>query len=362
MPQRVRMAMARQAINHRGPEFGECLRDINRMLKPMFGTENDCYILSGSGTAGMEAAISNFCAKKKIACLVNGKFGERLYEIGKMYGTEAVELSSEWGTPLPLERLEEELENGAEAVTLVHNETSAAIKNPAEEVGRLCKKHDALFIMDGITSIGGDEVYADKWGADVAIVGSQKCLAAPAGLAAISVSDRAWENLAEWRPYYLDLKKYKKSAEKDQTPYTPAIPLFFAMREACRLVEEEGLANRIARHRNLADAVRAAAAAWELDLYPTVDKLHKYSNTATAIRYPEGIKDSEFRGLVKKEGIEFSGGQDRLKDKIFRIGTMGATGAPEVLAVIGAAEKALRELGYDRGTCGVKAAAKVLNV
>ncbi|WP_048152164.1 pyridoxal-phosphate-dependent aminotransferase family protein [Methanolacinia paynteri] len=361
MPQRVRMAMARQAINHRGPEFGECLNDINRMLKPMFGTKNDCLILSGSGTAGMEAAVANFCAKKKIACLVNGKFGERLYDIGKMYASEAVELSSEWGTPLPLERLEEELENGVEAVTLVHNETSAAIKNPAEAVGKLCKKHDALFIMDGITSIGGDEVLADKWGADVAIVGSQKCLAAPAGLAAVSVSDKAWENIAEWRPYYLDLKKYKKSAEKNETPYTPAVPLFFALREACRIVEEEGLENRIARHRNLADAVRAAAGAWELDLYPTVDELHSYSNTATAICYPEGIKDNEFRGLVKKDGIEFSGGQDRLKGKIFRIGTMGATGVPEVLAVIGAAEKALRQLGYERGTCGVKAAAKVLN-
>ena len=361
MPQRVRMAMARQAINHRGPEFGECLNDINRMLKPMFGTKNDCLIISGSGTAGMEAAVANFCAKKKIACLVNGKFGERLHDIGKMYASEAVELSSEWGTPLPLERLEEELENGVEAVTLVHNETSAAIKNPAEAVGKLCKKHDALFIMDGITSIGGDEVLADKWGADVAIVGSQKCLAAPAGLAAVSVSDKAWEKIAEWRPYYLDLKKYKKSAEKNETPYTPAVPLFFALREACRIVEEEGLENRIARHRNLADAVRAAAGAWELDLYPTVDALHSYSNTATAICYPEGIKDSEFRGLVKKDGIEFSGGQDRLKGKIFRIGTMGATGVPEVLAVIGAAEKALRQLGYENGTCGVKAAAKVLN-
>lgn len=362
MPQRVRMAMARQAINHRGPEFGECLNDINRMLKPMFGTENDCLIISGSGTAAMEASIANFCAKKKIACLVNGKFGERLYQIGMIYGSEVIELSSEWGTPLPLDGLEEALENGAEAVTLVHNETSAAIKNPAETVGKLCRKHDALFIMDGITSIAGDEVLADKWGADVVVLGSQKCLAAPAGLSAVSASKKAWENLAEWRPYYLDLKKYKNSADKSQTPYTPAIPLFFAMREACRIVEEEGLSNRIARHKNLADAVRAAATAWGLDLFPTIDALHSYSNTATAISYPENLKDSEFRGLMKKAGIECSGGQDHLKDKIFRIGTMGATESPEVLSILGAAETAFRKLEFEPAGSGVEAAEKVLNI
>ena len=362
MPQRVRMAMARQAINHRGPEFGECLKDLNRMLKPMFGTENDIMIISGSGTAAMEASVANFCAGKKVASLVNGKFGERLFKISEIYAEEATELKSDWGTPLPLEELEKALEEGAEAVTLVHNETSAAIKNPAEEVGRLCRKHDALFIMDGITSIAGDEVLADKWGADVTVVGSQKCLAAPAGLSAVSASEKAWENLAEKRPFYLDLAAYKKSAAKDQTPFTPAVPLFFAMREACCIIEEEGLENRIARHRNMAEAVRAAAGAWGLELFCQTDKFHTYSNTATAISYPDGINDSSFRGAVKKYGIEISGGQDHIKGKIFRIGTMGATGIPEVLSVIAAAEKALRELGFKVESSGTEAAADVLKI
>jgi len=360
MPQRVRMAMAKQAINHRGSEFAECFEDTVRMLKPMFGTENDMLILSGSGTAGMEAAIANFCAKKKIVSLINGKFGDRLCKISKLYSDNVTGLESEWGTPLPLEQLECELENGAEVVTLVHNETSAAIKNPAEEVGRLCKKYDALYIMDAITSIAGDEVKADKWGADVAIVGSQKCLAAPAGLAAVSVSEKAWENLSEWRPMYLDLAAYKKSAEKNQTPYTPAIPLFFALREACKIVEEEGLENRIARHRNLAQAVRTAAGSWGLELLAKTDKFHEYSNTATAICYPEGMDDSEFRGTMKKLGIEISGGQDGLKGKIFRIGTMGATSAPEVMAVLNATLKTLNTLGYRQKGCGLQAASDVL--
>ena len=190
MPETVRNAMTKQAINHRSKEFGDCYADIVNGLKPVFGTTNDVLVLSGSGTAGQEAAIGSFAKGKKIVSLVNGKFGERLGLISKIYG-ETTMIESEWGHALNLEALKQELENGAEVVTLVHNETSAAILNPAEEVGKLARKYDALFILDAITSIGGDTVKADAWGADVAIVGSQKCLAAPAGLAAVSVSQRA---------------------------------------------------------------------------------------------------------------------------------------------------------------------------
>ena len=185
LPERVRAVMARQAINHRGAEFGGAYSDIVRVLKQCFGTAFDPVVISGSGTAGMEAAVSNFGKGRKMAHLINGKFGERLCKIGERYG-EAIPISSEWGTPLDLEGLRTALEDGCEVVTMVHNETSAGILNPGAEVGKICRKHDALFIMDGVTSIGGDTVLADEWGVDVTIVGSQKCLAAPAGLAAIS--------------------------------------------------------------------------------------------------------------------------------------------------------------------------------
>lgn len=361
MPERVKNAMSRQAINHRGEEFGGVYADCVRVLKPFFGTENEIFLLSGSGTAGMEAAIANVGVGKKIASLVNGKFGERLAEIGGLYG-ELTSIESEWGHPLRLDALAEALENGAEVVTMVHNETSAGILNPAAEVGKLARKHDALFIMDGITSIGGEHVAADEWGADIAIVGSQKCLAAPAGLSAVSVSERAWERLSEKRPYYLDLKAYRKAASKKpmETPYTPAVPLFFAFREACLIAEEEGLENRIARHRRLAEAVRAAAAAWGLELLPVSDALHSPSNTATAILYPDGISDSALRSGVKKTGIQIAGGQDRLKGKIFRIGTMGAVGTHEVLATLAAVQGTLQKLGYTPAADGVSAALEVL--
>ena len=361
MPERVRAAMMRQAINHRSAEFGAVYADCVRILKTTFGTENELFVISGSGTAAMEAAVANFGKDKKIACLNNGKFGERLFKISQRYG-KATEIASEWGTPLDLAKLEQELEQGTEMVTLVHNETSATILNPAQEVGRLCRKHDALFVMDGITSIAGDVVESDKWGVDIAITGSQKCLAAPAGLSAISVSSRAWDRLVKNPPYYLDLAAYRKNAKNTpmETPYTPAVPLFLALREACLIIEEEGLANRIARHHRMSKAVRTAALEWGLELLPKVDKLHAYSNTATGIRIPEGVSDADFRGTIKKMGVVVAGGQDHLKDKIFRVGTMGAVGAPEILATLAATQHALKKAGFKVKGDGVSAACEVL--
>src|SRR5512137_1197636 len=289
IPERVRFAMSRQAINHRSAEFGAAYADCVRVLKPAFGTANDLFIISGSGTAGMEAAVAGVGRDKEIACVVNGKFGERLFKISQRYG-KAHEIRSDWGTPVNLEALKAQLEAGAQVVTLVHNETSAGIKNPAEEIGKLCRKHDALFLMDGITSIGGDTVEADTWGVDIAITGSQKCFAAPAGLAMVSVSSRAWERLSKYPPYYLDISAYKKSAagKPMETPYTPAVPIFLALREACLMVEEEGLPARIARHQKLSKAVQEAAMTWGLSLFPKIDKLHSYSSTVTAVEYPAG--------------------------------------------------------------------------
>ncbi|MGE5831396.1 MAG: pyridoxal-phosphate-dependent aminotransferase family protein [Methanomicrobiales archaeon] len=361
VPERVRMAMLRQAINHRGPEFGAIYAESVRVLKGLFRTGNELFILSGSGTAAMEAAIGNFGRDRRIVSLVNGKFGERMGKIAERYGDVKL-IQSDWGTPLDLEGLAKALGEGADLVTLVHNETSSGIRNPAAEVGRLARKHDALFVMDGITSIGGDVVDMDGWGVDVAFVGSQKCLAAPPGLSAISVSKRAWERLSERRPYYLDLAAYRKSAAGSpmETPYTPAVPLFLALREALAIVEKEGLPKRIERHRRMAEAVRAAAGAWGLPLFPRTDALHAYSNTVTAVAIPDGVNEKVLRATVKGLGIEIAGGQDHLKGKIFRIGHMGAVSAPEILATLGAVEFALGKAGWKVRESGVAAAAEVL--
>ena len=189
---RVLKAMSRPLIPHRGKEFEEILKECVEGLKPLFGTREDILILSGTGTLGMEASISNFVSEEDVVLnIVNGKFGERFYEITKRYATPRL-LEFEWGNSVDIEKVEEEIE-GVDAITIVHNETSTGVLNPVKEIAKIAHKHGALVIMDGITSVGGEYVEMDKWGIDVAVVGSQKCLGCPPGLCAVAVSERAWD-------------------------------------------------------------------------------------------------------------------------------------------------------------------------
>ena len=339
--ERIIRAMCRQMIGHRSEEFGEIMRFCTETMKEIFGTKGEVFMISGSGTAGVEAAIASFSKGARFVTLENGKFGERLGEIAERYA-EVERLSFEWGKPFDLEKLKEALEKGANVVAFVHNETSTGMLNPAEEVAKIAKKFGALTIMDAITSAGGDYVKMDEWGIDVAIVGSQKCLGAPPGIAIVAVNERAWDFYNPKCPYYLDLKAYRKKSAELQTPYTPAIPLFFALEEALKIVKEEGLEKRITRHRKLSRAVREWALSAGLKLFPEPDGKADYSNTVTAIRVPSGITEKELRDSLRKEyGILVSGGQDRVKGKIFRIGTMGNVGKFEVIATLSALEDIL---------------------
>ena len=339
--ERIIRAMARQMIGHRTADFSEILAFCVDVLKEVFGTSGDICLISGSGTAGMEAAIASFGNVKKIATIENGKFGERLGEIASRY-TEVERLQFPWGESVDLDAVKRAFDNGCEAIAFVHNETSTGILNPAKEIARIAKEYDALVIMDAITSAGGDYVKMDEWGVDVAIVGSQKCLGAPPGLAAVAVTDRAWDCYNENCPYYLDLAAYRKKLKDMQTPYTPAVPLFFALAEALKIIKEEGLENRIQRHRILSAAVRKWAVEAGLELFPNLNEYSSYSNTVTAIKMPEGISDGELRGALRKEyGILISGGQGDLKGKIFRIGTMGNVGKFETVSTLAALEDIL---------------------
>jgi aspartate aminotransferase-like enzyme len=214
-------------------------------------------------------------------------------------------------------------------------------------VGKLAKKHDAVFVLDCITSIGGDEVPVDELGADIAIVGSQKCLGAPPGMSAISVSEKAGDLMRgnKKRPYYMDLVAYKNSLEKKQTPYTPALPLFFALQEALAVIKEESMEKRIERHRRLAKAVRDAFTGLGLSLFPKLNEVSDYSNTVTAINIPlaNNVTDEQLRGGMRKRGVVVAGGQGKLKGKIFRIATMGNITEKEVLRTVEALEEVLIE-------------------
>ncbi|MFP4557947.1 MAG: pyridoxal-phosphate-dependent aminotransferase family protein [Archaeoglobaceae archaeon] len=357
--ERIIKAMTRQMIPHRGKEFSKVIEYCTENLKPLFGTEGDAFTISGSGTAGMEAAISSFSGVNKMTCVDNGKFGERLGLIAQRY-TDVDHLRFDWGTSIELEEIERSLENGSEAVAFVHNETSAGILNPAEEIAKLAKEHDALVIMDAITSVGGDEVKMDEWGVDVAVVGSQKCLGIPPGLAAVAVNEEAWNHYNEKCPFYLDLAAYRKKCEEYQTPFTPAEPLYFALEESLKMINEEGLDNRINRHRTFARAVREWALAAGLELFPQLNDYSNYSNTVTAMKLPKDISDKDLRGTLSSEyNITVSGGQAELKGKIFRIGTMGNIGKKEVLATLSAVSDVLRRQGKN-SDLALNAATKVL--
>jgi len=354
---RIRKAMSKPMIYHRGDEFGQMYEEIVENLKNIFQTRNDLFVLSGSGTCAMEAAIGNLISRRnneteKTACITitNGKFGARFEEIAERYKADAITpVNFEWGSSIELDAVKEALENSPnpEIVTMVHNETSTGILNPAKEVGKLAKKHDAVFVLDCITSIGGDEVPVDEFGADIAIVGSQKCLGTPPGMSALSVSEKAWDLIQDnkKRPYYMDLVAYKKSLGKKQTPYTPALPLFFALREALAVIKEEGMEKRIERHRKLAKMVRDAVTGLGLSLFPRLNEVSDYSNTVTAINIPlaDGITDEQLRGGMRKRGVIVAGGQGKLKGEIFRIATMGNITEKEVLKTVEALEQVLME-------------------
>ncbi|HIH92582.1 TPA: alanine--glyoxylate aminotransferase family protein [Methanosarcina acetivorans] len=363
---RVLRAMSKPMINHRSAEFAGIYTDCRQILADVFQTKNDIFLLSGSGTAGMEAAVGSVAGSgDKVIAIENGKFGQRFKDLAALYA-DVVPLEFEWGLPVDLEMVKEKLEEGAKAITLVHNETSAGIMNPAVEIGKLAKKHDAIFIMDGVTSLGGDEVKVDEWGVDIAIVGSQKCLAAPPGMSAVSVSEKAFEaiNSMKKRPYYNDLKAYKKSGDKPrpETPYTPALPLFYAMQEALHIVKEEGMEVRIKRHRALSEAVRAAAGAMNIEMFPQLNEYSKYSNTVTAMKAPAGVDGEDVKNDMKKRGVIIAGGQEHLKGKIFRIGNMGNVTARDVLSTIQQLEIVLSKQGYiDSVGAGAEAAMRVID-
>lgn len=363
---RILRAISKPMINHRSKEFSAIYSESRQILAELFGTKNDVFIISGSGTCAMEAAIGNIIGDNDtLITIENGKFGERFREIGERYGTvKPVKFDWTKGESIDLEEVEKALAEGAKAVSLVHNDTSVGIKNPAKEIGELAKKYGALFIMDGVTTIGGDEVLADKWGVDIAVVGSQKCIGAPPGLSAIEVSEKTWASLVNKPPYYMDLKAYRKSANGDiaETPYTPAIPLFFALHEALRIVKEEGLETRIKRHARFAEAIRAAAGAMNVELFPRLNKFSRYSNTVTAMKIPDGIDDKKLRGGIKELGVQVSGGQGPLDGKIFRIGSMGNISKLDILSTIQAVEIVLYRNGIVKTIGpGIEAASGILN-
>jgi aspartate aminotransferase-like enzyme len=344
--------MSDAIMNHRSAEFAEILTETNEMMSEIFQTKNPAYTITGSGTAAMEAAVGNILNKgDKILNIVGGKFGQRFAQIAEANGGSAIVHNVEWGTGVNPDDIKNILDEDDEikAVTIVHNETSTGVTNPIEEVGNIVKNYDALYVVDTVSSLGGDDVAVDDYNIDICVTGSQKCLAAPPGMAAITVSDKAWEIIdkIDSNSYYLDIRKYRKYANNDpsETPYTPSVSLMYAMREALNVIMEEGLESRIKRHQLAAEATRNGVKAIGLELFADEDVS---SATVTAIKMPEDVTDKDMRGTMRdKYGIVLAGGQDHLKGNVFRIGHMGNVTYKDIITTISALEMTLKGLGFD---------------
>ncbi len=300
----------------------------------------------------MEAPIANIAKPgEKTLHIVGGKFGQRFMQIANSFGIEGEELAVEWGTAVTPEQVKEALDadEDIKAVTIVHNETSTGVAAPVKEIGKVVANYNALYVVDTVSSLGGDRVDVDKFGIDICVTGSQKCLAAPPGMAAITLNDDAWKVVdnVDSNTYYLDMKKYRKSGSgtPPETPYTPSVSLIYDLFEALKIIKEEGLENRVVRHETAAEASRNAIKALGLELFP---KESVSSTTVTAVKMPEGVTDSDLRGTMRnKYKVELAGGQDHLKGNIFRIGHMGNISYKELAITFSALGMTLKSLGFD---------------
>jgi aspartate aminotransferase-like enzyme len=337
--------MNKPMINHRGAEFHELFPRMIDNAKKVFQTQNDLYALTSSGTGGIECAASNILQPgEKILVPVAGTFGERFAGAFKMYGVQTVDLKVEMGKAPTAEQVSAALkaDSGIKAVGVIYNETSTGTTvRELKEIGQVAKEHGALFIVDAISVLGGDDLPVDKWGIDVCITASQKALATPPGLALISVSKDAWKLIERAKPRteYFDLLKYRKfSDEKKETPFTPAINLFFAMDEALQLINEVGLELWVGRHKLAAKAYYAAFGAMGLSFFA---EERSRSTVVIAVNMPPKISAKDLRDrLRKKYGVVVAGGFGNLKDSIFRVGSMGIVTSREVVTA------SLSELGY----------------
>jgi aspartate aminotransferase-like enzyme len=340
---RVLLAMSSPSMNHRGEDFHQIVHEIKGMLPLVFGRPGHQAVVTGSGTAGLESMIASILGPDdKVLVLSNGHFGARLEKIGARFAKPTV-VKAEWGHPFDIEAIKKALaETKPKAVLGVYNETSVGFTNDMAAIGPVIKDSGALFLMDAISGLPGIPAPADSWGVDGIVVGSQKAIAAPAGLAMVHLSDRAFAALNP-HTFAGDLVEHFKSIEKDDTPWTPAVPLFLALKEALLMLKEEGVDTRIERTKNTANATRAAVKAMGLSLFPE----EKYaSNTVTAIRYPDGVEDGAFRKALREHhNVVVSGGQGQVKGKIFRFGHMGIASYSDLLVGVAAVERELFRMG-----------------
>jgi aspartate aminotransferase-like enzyme len=341
--------MSTPMVDHRGPELAELIRRVTPRLQTAFQTESDVLIVTTSGTGGLECAVVNTLSPGDHVLSVSiGNFGERLAQIASAYGARVTKLRFENGEAADPARVAAALRENPDvkAVLVTHNETSTGVTNPLAQIAEAARPSGALLLVDAVSSLSSIPVKSDAWGLDVVVSGSQKGWMLPPGLAFVAMSARAWEayERATMPRFYFDLGKYRDATAKGQTPWTPALSLYFALEVALDMLEAEGWEAIFSRHQACADAARAGVRRLGLELL--ADERFA-SNTVTAVKAPEGLDVSRLRKVLREEhGVVVGGGQAELTGKIFRIGHLGLVTEEDIAETLAALKQALPAAGF----------------
>ena len=350
VPPEVLQAQGSPLVYHRGPGYGELLREVTEGIKTILQTRSDVLVFTSSGTGGMESAVANlFSPGDRVVVPVAGYFGERFAKLGKAFGLDVRTIDYEWGRAVQADDVRAAVEEApTKAVLMQHSETSTGVIHDVEAVGEVTKAAGTLLVVDVISSLGAVPFAGDAWGVDVAVGGSQKALMMTPGLAFVSVSEAAWEaskNATNPR-FYFDWSQYKASYERrdPENPYTPAISLMLGMRAALRLYFDEGPEQALERHRILSAAVKEGVQALGLDLF---GEDPEKAWAVTAIRAPEGIDGDELVARIRREHrIILAPGQGPLKGNVFRYGHFGYYDRFDMVRCLAALEMTLEAMGY----------------
>lgn len=366
VPNRVMRAMLAPIINHRSDDFVELYTDVVEKTQQIFQTQNDVVALSASGTGAVEASVINIVKKDdKIIIPVNGEFSSRLAELIEAQGAHVVKLQTPPGENATFDQVKEAFDNNKDvkAFYVVHNETSTGtMVNYLDRISDLTSRNDAMYIVDSVSLLGGVQLPVDKWNIDVCMTGAQKAIAAPPGISPISVSPKAKKYMIANPPttMYFNLARYFKYYEESKhTPFTPALPLLYAYREALTIMLEEGLENVYKRHKVCSDALYSSLSA--IGLTPFAKKEDR-SISIIALNYLDGLEDKTFRDtLAEKFKVLVAGGFGNLKGKVFRVGCMGEVNKYHVMRTVSAISSTLAMMGYNTDAqAGLKTAEEKL--
>lgn len=364
VPERVRQAMARIMVNHRGPECRAAIGEAEKMIRPILGTTNHVLFFASSGTGVMEAALVNVAGPgSRILVIEHGQFGERFTAIAKAMNITVDTVAIEWGQAIDIAAVEARLrEHNYCAVVAVHNESSTGIVADLAALGALVRDRPTLLIADSVSGLGGIEMRQDEWGVDIVVSASQKALMCPPGLALASVSAKAWHVIGQDKQrstFYWDFRRALKSAEQKETAFTAPVSLIYGLREALTMMHEEGFANVLVRHKKLSAALRAGGAALGLADFCRDEPR---SSTVVVFKVPNGLEGGAIvRQLYQDHRTVIAGARNRLSGRVIRFGTMGALSTGTILTDLLHLEDSLTKLGLPiEPGAGLKAATEYL--